>query len=399
MPDESELQARRQSSNYDPRQSMSSSRAAAHNFNHIKRVTARLAWARPIHGDQPLWNAEECRGKIVVMMRGPRRPSPACGYTIKVYHAQNAGAVACLFVDYDPACIFTTVPRVETGPIYPHGPNVSVSIPAFLALEKATGTLQEGALHTLTPIDPPPGMQLPPGWVIGNMICLEQESGRTMSKTEEADLMKEFFESRKHEREQEQELLQESLGDLRSGKDRLAQREFIGGGVLDSLSYGGDMDEANAAASAEGRMVQAMLTKLSQNGLLSQDRAKDLAQQAEVAISSLRLPAMWPSTPPTAPPAQGAGRAGVSAVAHAGAGPLVGSEHEHEEVTEAESDDQEWKRLRLEKLHLLDTLRQLEMVGHPPPDASTRWVVERESQLLCTLLWLSVARKGAMRVS
>ena len=138
--------------------------------------------------------------------------------------------------------------------------------------------------------------------------------------------MKEFFESRKHEREQEQELLQESLGDLRSGKDRLAQREFIGGGVLDSLSYGGDVDEANAAASAEGRMVQAMLTKLSQNGLLSQDRAKDLAQQAEVAISALRLPAMWPSTPPTAPPAQDAERAGVSAVAHAGSGPLVGSE-------------------------------------------------------------------------
>ena len=85
----------------------------AHNFEHLKRVTARLVWARPVHADQPLWNAEECRGKIVAIMRGPRSPCPPCGYGIKVFHAQNAGAAACIFVDWDPNGKFQLVPRVE----------------------------------------------------------------------------------------------------------------------------------------------------------------------------------------------------------------------------------------------------------------------------------------------
>jgi len=54
-----------------------------HNFSHLKRVTARLVWARPMHADMPLWNASECRGKIVAIMRGPRKPAPPCGYSIK----------------------------------------------------------------------------------------------------------------------------------------------------------------------------------------------------------------------------------------------------------------------------------------------------------------------------
>ena len=37
-----------------------------------RRITARLAFARPPYADAPLWNAEECRGRIVVVARGPR---------------------------------------------------------------------------------------------------------------------------------------------------------------------------------------------------------------------------------------------------------------------------------------------------------------------------------------
>ena len=33
--------------------------------DHISKVTARLVWARPVFGDEPLWNAHEARGKIV----------------------------------------------------------------------------------------------------------------------------------------------------------------------------------------------------------------------------------------------------------------------------------------------------------------------------------------------
>jgi hypothetical protein len=37
-----------------------------------RRITARLVFARPPYADAPLWNAEECRGRIVVVARGPR---------------------------------------------------------------------------------------------------------------------------------------------------------------------------------------------------------------------------------------------------------------------------------------------------------------------------------------
>lgn len=80
-----------------------------------KSVTARLVWARPIFADQPLWNADDVRGKIVVAMRGPRPPARACGYSTKLYHCQNAGAVGAVFVDWDPDALFDVIPRCEAG--------------------------------------------------------------------------------------------------------------------------------------------------------------------------------------------------------------------------------------------------------------------------------------------
>jgi hypothetical protein len=41
----------------------------AHNFDHLKRVTARLTWARPVHGDQPLWNRWVVARWVWVWMR------------------------------------------------------------------------------------------------------------------------------------------------------------------------------------------------------------------------------------------------------------------------------------------------------------------------------------------
>ena len=37
-----------------------------HDYKHLKEVTARLVWARPPFADQPLWNAAECRGKVLL---------------------------------------------------------------------------------------------------------------------------------------------------------------------------------------------------------------------------------------------------------------------------------------------------------------------------------------------
>jgi hypothetical protein len=127
-----------------------------HDYKHLREVTGRLVWARPIHADQPLWNASECRGKIVAVLRGPRAPAPACNYSVKLYHCQAAGAVGVVFVDWDPAGRFTVMPRLENGPIYPNGPSLTVGIPAFLTLYCYSGALQEGALHTM--------MVAPPNW-------------------------------------------------------------------------------------------------------------------------------------------------------------------------------------------------------------------------------------------
>jgi hypothetical protein len=67
-----------------------------HNFKHLKRVTARLVWARPMHADMPLWNASECRGKIVAIMRGPRKPAPSCSFSIKGMSLASLEEDACV---------------------------------------------------------------------------------------------------------------------------------------------------------------------------------------------------------------------------------------------------------------------------------------------------------------
>ena len=68
----------------------SSDGTKTHNFKHLKRVTARLVWARPMHAEMPLWNASECRGKIVAIMQCQKRPTTASKetyYSVCYYHA------------------------------------------------------------------------------------------------------------------------------------------------------------------------------------------------------------------------------------------------------------------------------------------------------------------------
>lgn len=226
---------------------------AQHDFDHMTTVTARLIWARPVHADQALWNAANCRGKIVACMRGPRSPAPPCNYSIKLFHCQNAGAVGVIFVDYDSFSSFTYVPRVEDGPIYQGGPILRVQIPCMLTLNKLAGVLQEGALHTMTlaniapahlpagfistrcscgefpfgVFDTPRWSLLPvpfwecclrvfflsplylrvclafAGWKLAFIFCRQQESRRLMSRAEEDKLMEEFFKERRQERAEE----------------------------------------------------------------------------------------------------------------------------------------------------------------------------------------------------
>jgi len=252
-----------------------------HTFLHISTVTAQLVWARPIYADQPLWNAAECRGKIVAILRGPKAPAPPCNYSIKLYHAQEAGAVGVIFVDYDSFAAFTVVPRVENGPICRGGPILAVRIPCFLTLNKLAGVLQEGASHTLMLAQGVPA-HVPAGWKIGFIFCRWQEHRRLMSKVEERKLMSDFFSERKHERAEENELLQGRLENLRLGVNFLGDKEFVGGGVLDSLNFAKQDERAPPPKTRSGTVTQAMLAKVT-----SQKKAKELSDKADAAYEIL----------------------------------------------------------------------------------------------------------------
>ncbi|KAJ1483953.1 hypothetical protein T484DRAFT_1798278 [Baffinella frigidus] len=112
--------------------------AESRKYPHIKDVTGKMVMACPPFGDVPLWNAEQVRGKMVVMMRGPscrgavasvrgkmvaimRGPSsqkPSVPFHIKMFHAQNAGAIGVVFINDIPQDkSFTAIPRVDSGAI------------------------------------------------------------------------------------------------------------------------------------------------------------------------------------------------------------------------------------------------------------------------------------------
>ena len=58
-------------------------------YAHIRDVTAPLVFARPQHAELPLWNADEVRGKIVAVMRGPPPPSAGTSYARQVLLARR----------------------------------------------------------------------------------------------------------------------------------------------------------------------------------------------------------------------------------------------------------------------------------------------------------------------
>ena len=53
------------------------------------------------HGCAPIANTTEVAGNIAVMSRGPVPPGTACGFSLKAYHAQQAGAVAFVVYNHD----------------------------------------------------------------------------------------------------------------------------------------------------------------------------------------------------------------------------------------------------------------------------------------------------------
>ena len=83
-----------------------------------RKVMAPVVWARPKHGDQPLWNAAEVRGKIVIMLRGPAKPATTASYGLKLFYAQQAGAVALVIINHDKSeSLYAFIPQIVEGPV------------------------------------------------------------------------------------------------------------------------------------------------------------------------------------------------------------------------------------------------------------------------------------------
>jgi hypothetical protein len=120
----------------------------------------RLVFARPPYADVPLWNASDVRGKVVAIMRGPGSgrtgdPGDPVPFSVKVFHAQEAGAVGVIFMDNTRnASLFEKLPRIDEGPLpaafNPDGSlHLKVEIPCAMILSKHMGLIQEGALHCI----------------------------------------------------------------------------------------------------------------------------------------------------------------------------------------------------------------------------------------------------------
>ena len=63
--------------------------SAAH-YAHVSKFVGETVFARPPYADVPLWNPAECRGRIVVVFRGPR--AAPVSFAHKQHFVQQAPA-------------------------------------------------------------------------------------------------------------------------------------------------------------------------------------------------------------------------------------------------------------------------------------------------------------------
>ena len=113
---------------------------------------------------------------------------------------------------------------------------------------------------------------------VDGLVWLAQESKRGMSKEKADELMQDFFASRRKERSEEQEMLQESLEGLREGVDSLKRNEYMSGSVLDSVNFLKHDEAAPPPKTRSGTVTKAMLTAIT-----TPDKAELYEKKAEAA--------------------------------------------------------------------------------------------------------------------
>jgi len=171
------------------------------------------------------------------------------------------------------------VPVAQDGPIYPGGPLLKMEIPCFLTTWQRAAALQQDAVHTMVLArQQPPGV--PPEWHVGFVVCAPQESKQRMPNDEAAALMHRFFESRRGERSQENELLTRRLDERRQGHEQsLTGKEWVTGNLLDSINFFKEDKEAQTPRPTSKAVAEEMAAR----ALETQERAQELANRVENA--------------------------------------------------------------------------------------------------------------------
>lgn len=259
------------------------------------RVIGKLVMARPLFGDMPLWNKEECRNAIVVMARGPASSDYKVSFSLKIHHAQMAGARAVVIVDGMSRSFDTEMPpEVQEGPvewgIKPKPPDleINIRIPAVMILAERAHLLREKAIHVLHYLDPENCAGLPVGVRVGYVHIPKQESKVGMEKTKAQTMMADFFAERRKERSEEVNML---IDVKRSGKDQadetLKSREFYGGNFFESMN---PFKEVKGAENLNRTVKEGMMRKMNQMpgvGKLKEkltERVQKLRQDVQVAL-------------------------------------------------------------------------------------------------------------------
>ena len=186
----------------------------AGNYSHCKKaIDAKLAYCVPLRAHRPLENADQIAGRVAVVQRG------SCSFGKKLRYVQAAGAVAMLVLGTDNLEKHQQVFQIHEGdPLaddpWPEGqvpPPIKVDIPVCYSLGIHEQTLPHGAYVRLRFYENSPGVNSPPGWLMGCVFVNKQSIHPELDKEEANNLLQEFLSARKDERKEEKMGLERRL--------------------------------------------------------------------------------------------------------------------------------------------------------------------------------------------
>ena len=206
------------------------------------------------------------------MLRGPDTGEPA-SYGLKLHYAQQAGALAVIFVNSDPhAELFDMLPQIKEGKITfgvkaePEDTNIVAGIPSIFVTNKCLHGLGErednmtGIVYAPEETDEDSATY---AWQKGMVVLSAQVGTGGMAKREADDLMAKFLADRKQERLQESQMLADVKSkEVDQAEEVLKTREFYGGNFLESMNpFKQNQDTEDIDNKVQSRVVHTFLQK------------------------------------------------------------------------------------------------------------------------------------------